>query len=54
MTALTSRLYGFTKVIKFVACINKFLCKNCLYDDYSQFTLGMHVYTYISLLLAGL
>ena len=35
MTAQTSLLHSFTKVIKFIAHIKKLLCKNCLYADYS-------------------
>ena len=35
MTAQTSHLYGFTKVIKFIEYIKKLLCKNYLYADYS-------------------
>ena len=39
MTAQMSRLYGFTKVIKFIACIKKLLGKNYLYTDYSKLTI---------------
>ena len=35
VTAQTSHLYGFTKMIKYMAYIIKFLCKNCLHADYS-------------------
>ena len=34
MTAQTSPLHGFTKVIKFIAQKKKLLCKYCLYVDY--------------------
>ena len=39
MAAQASRLYGFTKVIKFIVCIKKLLCKTCLYADYSYITI---------------
>ena len=39
MPAQTSRLYGFTEVIKFIVYIKKLLCKNYLYAVYSQLTL---------------
>ena len=35
VTAQTSHLYGFTKVIKLIAYIKKSLCNNGLYADYS-------------------